>query len=923
MVNATRFSLLAVVLLSVANTISAADKPLKVYILAGQSNMQGHAQIATFDSMADDPKTAPLLKKMRDVDGKPKVCDKVWITSIGCLGDAYTDLKEKTGKLTAGYGAPTDKIGPEFTFGLTMEEKLKEPILIIKTSWGGRSLHTDFRPPSAGPRKITDAHKEQWKQRGQDAEKETEKIRKDTGVYYRNMIDHVQKVLKDIKRVVPDYDPKQGYELAGFVWFQGWNDMVDGGIYPDRNKAGGYDDYTNALGHFIRDIRKELSAPKMPFVVGVMGVGGEKENKKGAQMNFRDSQRKVGELPEFKGNVRIVETAPFWDDELESLKDRMDRVNAKMEQEFKKDPKLTREEKEAARKKALDAELKPEEQKRVKMGVSNGGYHYLGAAKILAPIGKAFADSLIMEVKEKPADPPKKEKAPQAAEMAGYLLVPHARVDAKYNAGFSMYGPLLKNYPGNQFQSGLFGTWMFSQYDGKKPEKAYSDIEGGLGWWRDTRFATETPKFIMGGVALNFSEWANGPGAGKGRDWKNPKGNYAIAQLSPSVLWPPDGLNLKQGTSGELFGYGYLPLPLAEAKKTTAGKDVPTGDQCWTLFLNSGNFKGPVTFFVPYFWSKPTLDKPELAGMFLDTRPSDPNKAIQMETQHIPAYIGTDAKGETYARVAPTLFPMIADKDAPLIHRETAYNKSALWDDVKGWFNGGKEVSGLIDPKSSIVQTFESKGGATWQIYTPSTPREKKVNLAWSSFATPTALDENTYGYKWNKDLVTKDAGTITLPEYFRLTKDKKDKEVWVVVDAKEVPAETGLAKVTFPQKRLQNPEPYLTPDEADSSWKKPGPAAGPFEAKLGDGSTVTYYWYRFADQPALLNADLSKDEREAMQKRVEMLHKKWTKDKEYLPPPTVGKLADIDPALVVTPPKGFEVGYVPIVTKQGKPKEK
>ena len=78
---------------------------------------------------------------------------------------------------------------------------------------------------------------------------------------------------------------------------------------------------------------------------------------------------------------------------------------------------------------------------------------------------------------------------------------------------------------------------------------------------------------------------------------------------------------MKQGTSGELFGYGYLPLPLTAPKKATAGKDVPTGDQCWTLFLSTGNFKGPVTFFVPYFWSKPTVEKPDLGGLFLDTRP--------------------------------------------------------------------------------------------------------------------------------------------------------------------------------------------------------------------------------------------------------------------------------------------------------------
>jgi hypothetical protein len=86
----------------------------------------------------------------------------------------------------------------------------------------------------------------------------------------------------------------------------------------------------------------------------------------------------------------------------------------------------------------------------------------------------------------------------------------------------------------------------------------------------------------------------------------------------------------------------------------------------------------------------------------------------------------------------------------------------------------------------------------------------------------------------------------------------------------------------------------------------------------LGDGSTVTYYWYRFADQPALLNADLSKEEREEMQRRVEMLHQHWTKEREYLPPPMIGNLAEIDPALIVNPPAGMELGYVPIVTRQG-----
>jgi alpha-galactosidase len=272
---------------------------------------------------------------------------------------------------------------------------LNEPVLIIKTSWGGRSLHTDFRPPSGGAFEWSEAELARRKARGEDIEKlKADKV-KATGVYYREMIAHVKKVLADIKRVVPDYDPKQGYELAGFVWFQGFNDYVDGGVYPDRAKPGGYDRYADLLGHLIRDVRKDLSAPKLPFVVGVMGIDGLKGDKKPPMAHFREAQRKPGTLAEFKGNVFTVETAPFWDDELDALRERMDRLNGKLDAEFKKDPKLTREAKDEARKKATAAEFNEDELKRLKAGVSNGGYHYLGAAKILAPVGKAFAEALL------------------------------------------------------------------------------------------------------------------------------------------------------------------------------------------------------------------------------------------------------------------------------------------------------------------------------------------------------------------------------------------------------------------------------------------------------------------------------------------------------------------------------------------------
>lgn len=511
----------------------------------------------------------------------------------------------------------------------------------------------------------------------------------------------------------------------------------------------------------------------------------------------------------------------------------------------------------------------------------------------------------------------------QEGEMAGYLLVPNEKVDQSFNAGFSMYvaaWPLLQEYPGHRFQTGLFGTWMFAQYEGQAPTNMYSDVEGGLGWWRDTRFPTKTPKFIMGGVGPNFGDIANGPAHGRGT-WDKPRGLYGVAQLSPWVLFPIDGLNVKQGTCGQLFGYGYLPLPLTPAKTTTAGQESPTGPNCWTLFLNTGNFKGPVCFFTPYFWSKAGIKEPRMRGMLLDSRPSNPNRALQMETQYVPSVQATDSKGEVYARIAPTSFPGSASGDSVLVHKVTSYNRKALWDSVQTWFEGGSEASGAINPEGAVLHTFTGGGGATWRIYLPPTPKEKKTPIAWTSFATPQAPDPHTFGYRWNSALLsykdTKAGSLVTLPDYYHLVTNSNRKTEWVVVKAAEVPAETGLLQHQFNRPKEEPQEPYDTPEDQKSSWKQPGPVAGPFKANLGDGSVVTYSWYRFADQPALLNADLSGAEREALQKKIEKIHRAWKKDREYLTPPSVGQLADLDPAQLVTPPKGFEIGYVPIATRQ------
>jgi len=166
------------------------------------------------------------------------------------------------------------------------------------------------------------------------------------------------------------------------------------------------------------------------------------------------------------------------------------------------------------------------------------------------------------------------------------------------------------------------------------------------------------------------------------------------------------------------------------------------------------------------------------------------------------------------------------------------------------------------------------------------------------------------------KQTDSKNGPLVKLPEYFHLV-TSGGKPQWAPVRAEEVPVETGLTKARFDRPTGRRPKAYVTPEDAASCWKKPGPKAGPFQAHPGDGSVVTYYWYRFADQPAMLNADLTAQEREALQARVEKLRRNWKKDRDYLAPPAFGKLAELDPALIVTLPPGLEAGYVPIVTRQ------
>jgi alpha-galactosidase len=199
---------------------------------------------------------------------------------------------------------------------------------------------------------------------------------------------------------VPTYDAAQGFELAGFVWLQGWNDLADGHTYPAQGKVGRYNLYSELLTHFIRDVRHDLGAPKMPFVIGVLGVGGAKAN--ADTVEFRKAMAAPAALPEFKDNVFAVQTAPFWSEELGAIDKKHGEVrqmshylNSKHKNYANADGSMTDTQKREYIKKFESELISPAEVALWKRGASNAGYHYLGCAKTFALMGRAFADVLL------------------------------------------------------------------------------------------------------------------------------------------------------------------------------------------------------------------------------------------------------------------------------------------------------------------------------------------------------------------------------------------------------------------------------------------------------------------------------------------------------------------------------------------------
>jgi hypothetical protein len=263
-------------------------EPLKVFILAGQSNMEGHGKVPITSTetlgtleyiVANDPAYAHL----KDSSGNWVVRDDVW-----CWYLRLNTTNPKKGNLTPGFGADDVRIGPEYQFGFVLGDFYDAPVLIIKTAWGGKSLAVDFRPPSSD-----------WPK--------PPAIAGDKGYYYLQVIDTINAFKADPQSFYPAYNPADGYEISGFGWHQGWNDRVTPAYAAE---------YEVNMANFIRDIRADLGVPNLPFSISTTGMGGGSPD---TQVEFAQlAMEDFTKYPDFEGDVAVDDTRPYWRDASES-----------------------------------------------------------------------------------------------------------------------------------------------------------------------------------------------------------------------------------------------------------------------------------------------------------------------------------------------------------------------------------------------------------------------------------------------------------------------------------------------------------------------------------------------------------------------------------------------------------------------------
>ncbi len=479
-----------------------------------------------------------------------------------------------------------------------------------------------------------------------------------------------------------------------------------------------------------------------------------------------------------------------------------------------------------------------------------------------------------------------------------------------YGWGYSMYSAVFPENPDQTFMALGAGNWLLpnayenadNMWDpqpanpcGNGASGSFQSIEGGVGTWANLPFPTTGPNHLLMATANCYKSGVSGPAYLPIGSAPLPDNYLYFAQLSNRLLAPPGSLTLQTPTAPQLLGYGWIALPIIPANASPYG--IPTGANSWTLFMNAENFKGAVGFFTPAYWTAINVGNTASVGYGLDTR-SAIFSQVALEVGYTIGMWAKDSSGTEYRRVPRVTFGVDNNKRTVLIQDFQAYAKGALWNSVGAWVNGGAPVT-QPDP-SGVQKPRHIAEGESVHFVDEATSMDLGVRS--SEFLT--SGGGQAWGLQWGNTLP---AGTF--PEYY-----KRANGVWTAIPASEVPRRTWLTDQTFPR-NSKTPVPTLN-STPTSAWSSARWAAGPFTATLNNGSVVDYVWYRFIDQPAIVNLGLSAADRAKLQTWAESVHAQGLNGLT-IAPPTSGQLASFDPGILVTPPAGLSRGYVPIAIGQ------
>ena len=443
------------------------------------------------------------------------------------------------------------------------------------------------------------------------------------------------------------------------------------------------------------------------------------------------------------------------------------------------------------------------------------------------------------------------------------------------------------------------GTVAYDSWPERGPTwwEVFHTIEGGPGRWIASRFPWSSAKFRVNAVPDCYTTQVVAPGWTFGNGLLPAGRRIGLAILSNRVLLPPDGLPFLDAARAPVAGFGWIALPLVPGG--VSPESVPTGGQSWTLFLRTRNFRGPVAFFVPAFWSALHAIDATGSGRGMDAQPAYVD-SIALEIGSTPMFTAEDGGGGRWRRIPRMAWPVDGSGKTVLLHDIRFYHKAAVWDGFASWAAGGAAVTdfdmdgveaGSLAHSNMIVTLGDSEPVA--------------FDAAFTSGTVQAADGSPAFGMQWSGGL---EHGVV--PEYYQ-----QDGDVWRPVLPAAVPAETGLAAMEFPP-APQGEYPPLDLSSG-SPWVPDGWSAGPCVAALADGSRVEYAWYRFVDQPAIARLGLPAGQRDALQSFVAELHAQFGLAGPSIPPPGSGTLAPLDHALLVSPPAGLETGHVPIVIAQ------